>query len=65
MIQFEMTPEEKEILVQLLESCLSDLHDEISHTDNYDYREMLKHRRQVLQKLSDALQDTGQTISGD
>jgi hypothetical protein len=65
MIQFEMTPEEKEILVQLLESCLADLHDEISHTDNYDYREMLKHRRQVLQKLSDALQDTGQTISGD
>lgn len=56
MIQLEVTPEEKEILFQMLEGCLSDLHDEISHTDNYDYREMLKHRRQVLQKLEDALQ---------
>lgn len=56
MIQLEITAEEREILVQLLEGCLSDLHDEISHTDNYDYREMLKHRRQVLMKLEDALQ---------
>lgn len=56
MIQLEITAEEREILVQLLEGCLSDLHDEISHTDNYDYREMLKHRRQVLLKLEDALQ---------
>ncbi len=55
MIQFEITPEEKEILYHLLQGCLADLHTEISHTDNYEYREMLKKRRSAMQKLSDAL----------
>jgi len=56
MIQLEITPDERMILFELLQSCLSDLHSEIAHTDNYDYREMLKNRKYVLQKLSDALE---------
>jgi len=58
MIRLEITPDEREILIQLLQGCLADLHSEISHTDNYDYREMLKNRRVVLQKLSNALEES-------
>jgi IS1 family transposase len=58
MVQLEITPDEREILLELLQSCLSDLHSEIAHTDNYDYREMLKNRKHVLQKLAAALESS-------
>jgi len=56
MIHLEITPDEREILLELLQNCLSDLHTEITHTDNYGYREMLKSRKAVLLKLSAALE---------
>lgn len=51
MIQIQLTEEETEVLVQLLESCITDLRVEISATDNYDYKAMLKARKEVLLKL--------------
>ena len=55
MIQLDLEPEEQKILKEALESYLSDLRVEIADTDNMDYREMLKHRRDVLDKVVAAL----------
>lgn len=42
---------EKEILSEVLESHISDMTMEITDTDSMDYREQLKARRTVLQKI--------------
>jgi hypothetical protein len=42
---------EKEILSEVLESYLSDMSMEITDTDSMDYREQLKARRTVIQKI--------------
>ena len=42
-------------LADTLESSLSRLGDEISHTDAYDYREFLKERKEILIKLREKL----------
>ncbi len=56
MIQLNLTEEERQTLVYLLEDCIGDLKEEIHETDRADYKEMLKHRKEVLNKLWLALQ---------
>ena len=46
---------ERDILLELLDSALSDLSMEIADTDQMDFRETLKLRRGVLMKVRDAL----------
>ncbi|KAF0110872.1 MAG: hypothetical protein FD147_1336 [Chloroflexi bacterium] len=58
MIRLQLEEEEKTVLLQLLENCLSDLRMQIAATDNIDYKMMLKGRKAVLLKLQDALQAT-------
>jgi hypothetical protein len=48
-VELAVTPEEAEEVRLALESALVDLHTEISHTDRYEFREILKARRAVLQ----------------
>jgi hypothetical protein len=55
MLQLDLNPEEKEILISILDSCLSDLRMEISDTDSQDYRDVLKQRKEVLLKTLGAL----------
>jgi hypothetical protein len=55
--------EEKKILLELLDTCISDLRQEIAGTDNINYKSMLKQRKQVLIKLFQALQSDQQTQS--
>ena len=55
MPHLNLDDEERETLREALESYLSDLHTEISHTDNRDYRSNLKRRREVLKKVVEAL----------
>jgi hypothetical protein len=50
-IRIELSPEEAEALQHVLRSYLSDLHDEIVHTDSYDYREQLKQQQALLDGL--------------
>ncbi len=57
MINLQLDEEEKNVLLQMLESCISDLHDEISGTDNFDYKLMLKGRKAVLLKLLESLKE--------
>ena len=55
--------EEKKILLDLLDTCISDLRQEIADIDNINYKDMLKQRKQVLIKLFQALQSDQQTQS--
>jgi hypothetical protein len=58
MVQLHLDEEERSILLQLLENCISDMRVEITATDNIDYKTMLKGRKAVLMKLLVALQET-------
>ena len=55
MIQIELSSEHAEILASALDSVLSDLSYEISNTDSQDYRDMLKRRRDALNKVVGSL----------
>jgi hypothetical protein len=50
-MKLNLNKEEVGVLAETIESSLNRLHDEISHTDAYDYRELLKQRKEILQKL--------------
>ncbi len=56
MVHIDLSEEERQILLYLLDNCISDLKAEIRETDRADYKEMLKHRKDVLHKLWLALQ---------
>lgn len=55
MIQIDLDQHEIETLVDVLENYLSELRMEISDTDSYDFRQMLKGRKAVVQKVLDEL----------
>ena len=50
-MKLDLNKTEERVLADTLESSLNRLQNEISHTDAYDYRERLKVRKDVLQKL--------------
>jgi uncharacterized protein YlxP (DUF503 family) len=54
-MRVDLSIEEKRILRSVLESTLSDLRMEIADTDSQDFREMLKKRKAVLQKVLESL----------
>ncbi|MBT8125732.1 MAG: hypothetical protein KJO81_12965 [Gammaproteobacteria bacterium] len=56
MINLELNDQELLILSETLQNYLSDLSYEISNTDLQNYREQLKARRVVLEKIKDALE---------
>ncbi len=55
MIKLELTLEERDVLVNTLDSYINDLKDEIRHTDRSEYREMLKNRLDILAKILNSL----------
>ncbi len=55
MINLDLTKEENDILAMVLESYLSDLRMEIADTDSMDFRESLKKRKDVLNKVLETL----------
>ena len=60
MFTLELTQEEQMILTNILERCVSDLHSEIIRTDKWEYKEMLKRRKKVLQDLLDTIRNLEQ-----
>lgn len=54
-MKLELNQTEERVLADTLESSLSRLQDEISHTDAHDYRQLLKARKGILQALRDKL----------
>ena len=55
MLTIDLSPAEQAVLRQVLEDAASELGTEISGTDAKDYRDDLKDRREVLQKVIAAL----------
>ncbi len=51
----ELTPQERDLLVGLLDREISDLGPEIHHTDTRSFRQDLKATRQLLLHLRDRL----------
>ena len=56
MISLELESQEIQILDETLKAYLSDLSYEISNTDLKDYRDKLKSKRAVLEKIKKALE---------
>ena len=57
MIELDLTREETQILVETLESYLSDLSVEIADTDLMEYREGLKVRKAAINKVLGELKE--------
>lgn len=64
MIRIDLHSEELQARQAVLKSYLSDLHDEIVHTDSYDYREQLKQRQAMLDSLLHRIGATANTNGG-
>lgn len=55
MFHLDLKPEEKEILLEVLEEELSELRMEIADTDNSGYKDELRKRKDVLDHILNAL----------
>lgn len=55
MLTLDLSAAEQAVLRQVLEDAVSEMGTEISGTDSKDYRDDLKDRREVLQKVIAAL----------
>ena len=55
MIHLDLDATERSTLMETLESYLADLSYEIADTDSFDYREELKAKRTVLNKILQAV----------
>jgi hypothetical protein len=51
MTRLELTDEEQDILGQVLDNSLASLELELLHTDHKEFKDLLKHRRDVLRRL--------------
>jgi hypothetical protein len=58
MITLTLTTEEQEILAAMLDCQLSDIHSEIVHCDNLEYKKMLKSRKDLLVNLLNRLKSS-------
>jgi hypothetical protein len=47
----DLTAQEKETLKELLESKIQDMRAEIAHTDNRDYKNSLKDRKEIVKSI--------------
>ncbi|MFZ0454407.1 MAG: hypothetical protein WCE54_17210 [Ignavibacteriaceae bacterium] len=56
-IELNLSEDEQNIIKDILENNISDLSMEITNTDKMDYREKLKIKRNVLQKLLKSLKE--------
>ncbi len=56
MLHIDLTLEERDLLMEMLESCLTDLRGEIMDTDRRAYKESLKQREMLLKKIIAAVQ---------
>jgi hypothetical protein len=54
-VNLDLTQEDVAILRDVIRSYLSELHDEIVHTENFEFREGLQERQRRLQELLDRL----------
>ncbi len=56
-IELIMNEEEKDIILQALQECLSELNMEIADTEQMNYREELKYKRTVIKNFINQLKE--------
>jgi hypothetical protein len=56
MIRIDLTAEETETLAAMLDNDLSDLRMEIAHTDRLEFRDRLRLKKAVLEKVLGSLE---------
>ena len=54
-MNLDLTREDVAILRDVVRSYLNDLHDEIAHTENFDFREALQERQRRLVAILEQL----------
>ena len=59
-----LTAQERDELRLALETCVSDLHTEIVHTDRYEFRQELKARRALLRGVLHQLAEAPTAVAG-
>ena len=57
MMQLNLTDKEEQHLKEAVSRRLSELDHEIAHTDSMAFKDMLKHRRETMQKIIEKLPD--------
>ncbi len=62
MFQFSLRPEDRDLLVQILQDYLGDLRVEIGDTCDYEYRNGLKDEEKAVREILDALSHTRQAV---
>ena len=55
MVQLDLTPEERQILAEVLQGYLKQLRFEIANTESIDFRRNLNHREDVVVKALSGL----------
>ncbi len=65
MPEIDLTKDELETLAAVLKTYLSDLRMEISHTDSMDFRELLKKRKEIIQKAINSMESAAGTLALD
>lgn len=55
MIHLDLNPREAHTLRKALETYLAELHSEIAHTDSPSYRDGLRERKEVLERVTQQL----------
>ena len=61
MIQVRITAEERDLLLEVLESYISDARMEIADTDSAEFKVQLKTRNEMLSRIAEALRKGGET----
>jgi len=56
MVTLHLTEDRAALLREVLESALSELRDEIAHTDTLEYRTLLRDRRRMLEDVLRSLE---------
>jgi hypothetical protein len=51
MQKFDLTIEEAEVLRDILQHSLNEVDVEVFRTDTHDFKQMLRHRRDVIERL--------------
>jgi len=51
MQNLEFTTEEEEVLKEVLRHCIDEIDIEVFRTDTHDFKQMLKHRRALLEHM--------------
>jgi hypothetical protein len=62
MFQLNLRPENRDLLVEILEEYLSDLRVEIGDTGNFEYRQKLKEEERAVREILDALTHSQQNL---